>query len=199
VPAGGTLNVDVGFTHAQGDIDVTVYNEAGQKLGSGTSTDNNERVTIGHGTAARFIVEVTLYGSGGAAAQSYTLKVGHVGSGGAQATGDAFEPNDSAAAAKAISAGRTDSLTHCGDADFFKFSVARAGTTSVRIDFTHAQGDLDLRVLNGAGDRMGTAAGTGDNELVEKALPVGDYQAEVIRYGDAGGACQPYALTLRLP
>lgn len=200
VPNGGTLNIDVGFRHAEGDIDVTVYNERGDKLGSGTSTDDNERVTIGHGTAARFIVEVTLYGNGaGARAQSYTFKAGHVRAGGAQAGGDAYEPNDSAAAAAAINAGRVEGLTHCGDADFFSFSVARAGTSSVRLDFTHAQGDLDLRVLNANGDRVATAAGTTDSELVEKGLPVGAYKIEVIRYGATGGACQPYSLTLRTP
>lgn len=199
VIAGGTLNVDVAFRHAQGDIDVVVYDAQGAKLGSGASTADNERVTVGHGAAGRFYIEVLQYGGGGPAAQDYTLTVGHVGNGGAAAGADAYEPNNSAAAATALSPGRLEGLTHCGDADFYRFNVARQGTTSVGIDFSHSQGDLDLRLTDAAGNRVATAAGTTDNELIEKGLPVGAYVLEVIRYGAETAACQPYALNLRTP
>jgi hypothetical protein len=109
---------------------------------------------------------------------------------------DAFEPNDSIDAAADIEAGSHESLTQCGDDDVYRFEVAESGEWTVRIEFTHNEGDLDLRLLKESGDRIDASAGTGNSEEISAQLEAGTYFAEVILYGQGEG-CQSYALELK--
>ncbi len=100
---------------------------------------------------------------------------------------DRHEPNDSRTAAVTLAAGSHGELRVCaGDRDWFRISTA--GT--VRIDFRHADGDLDLAAYDRAGVQVGTSAGSSDREQV--AVPAGG-TVEVLGYRGATGG---YALTV---
>jgi len=87
--------------------------------------------------------------------------------GGMPSCTDAQEPNDSRETAKPA-AGTIDSLQICAaDDDWFK--IAAGGT--VRIEFTHANGDLDLAAYDANGTRVATSESTNNTEQV--TVPAG--------------------------
>ncbi|MDQ3335983.1 MAG: hypothetical protein M4D80_12510 [Myxococcota bacterium] len=97
---------------------------------------------------------------------------------------DAMEPNNARSAAKAAT-GTVQSLRICASDDDW-YSIATAGT--VRVEFTHASGDLDVHAFNAAGTRVGASEGTGDVEQV--AVPAGGF----VRVFGYSGATNTYRL-----
>lgn len=122
---------------------------------------------------------------------------------------DYLEPNNSFAEAAAITAGEAGTAAICAaepaDVDFYKFTVP-AGTASVSIGilFSTAVGDLDLRLLDGAGTQVAQSVGFADNETLVcpaaspacPTLAAGDYVVEV--KSGLAGATSPYQLALTL-
>jgi hypothetical protein len=97
--------------------------------------------------------------------------------GGTTACADAFEPNNTRATARAAT-GTISGLEICAsDEDWI--SIAAGGT--VRIEFTHGAGDLDLAAYDAAGAPLATSQGTGDSEQV--VVPAG---GSVRVYGYSG-------------
>ncbi|MBI2898350.1 MAG: hypothetical protein HYY06_32670 [Deltaproteobacteria bacterium] len=100
-----------------------------------------------------------------------------LGAGGGGCT-DPFEPNDTRAGARAIS-GTVEALRICaGDVDWLAVEAA----ATVRIEFTHASGDLDVVAVDASGAEVGRSAGTSDSE--EVAVPAGG-AIEVFGYAGA--------------
>lgn len=93
---------------------------------------------------------------------------------------DALEPNDSRSAARAA-AGTVAELGICPSDDDW-YAIAAGGT--VRIEFSHAAGDLDLEAYDASGARTGSSAGTGDSEQV--SVPAGGF-VRVFGYNGATG------------
>ena len=76
---------------------------------------------------------------------------------------DALEPNNSRGAARSAS-GTIDGLRVCAsDEDWLKFP---AGGT-VRIEFAHDAGDLDMASYDAAGAQLAVSQGTGNSEQVQ--------------------------------
>ena len=97
---------------------------------------------------------------------------------------DAQEPNDGRTAARAAS-GTLMNLQICtADEDWFK--IANGGT--VRIEFTHANGDLDLAAYDSAGTRTQVSETTGNSESVN--VPAGG----TVRVFGYNGAKNAYKL-----
>jgi hypothetical protein len=85
--------------------------------------------------------------------------------GDAECVDDAQEPND--AVGDAIpSTGGTDLALCGGNSDFWSFVVPHGHTVSAAVDFVHADGDLDVRLYDGAMALVATSDGTTDTELV---------------------------------
>lgn len=80
---------------------------------------------------------------------------------------DAMEPNNARTAAKAA-AGTVDGLKICASDDDW-YALAAGGT--VKVEFTHAAGDLDVEVYDAAGAKVGGSAGTTNTETV--TVPAG--------------------------
>jgi hypothetical protein len=87
--------------------------------------------------------------------------------GGTPACTDPLEPNDSRPTAHAV-AGTVTGLQICASDDDW-FSVAAGGT--LRIEFHHADGDLDLVAFDANGTQVATSDGTSDFEQV--TVPAG--------------------------
>lgn len=89
------------------------------------------------------------------------------GGGGGGGCTDALEPNDALADARPI-AGTVESLRICaGDEDWLRVDAA----VTVRIEFTHADGDLDMTAVDAAGAEVGESAGSSNSEQV--TVPAG--------------------------
>jgi len=126
---------------------------------------------------------------------------------------DAYEPDDSVGETSARpeggpnspNLGPTDPVTvvpnltveASGDADFYRFYMPASGTASdfVRIDFTHANGDLDMHLLDAGGATLATSDSTSNAEQISMdARPAGWYFVEV--YGYNGATNPDYTLTI---
>lgn len=114
--------------------------------------------------------------------------------GGGSQGDDAFEENDSQAAAKAVQAGSFANLA-CNDDDWFAITLAAQSDLTVKIDFSHAEGDLDME-LRSASAQLGKSDGTTNTETVTKnGLAAGTYFARVYGYS---GAKAKYGLTVTI-
>lgn len=111
---------------------------------------------------------------------------------------DAFEPNDSAAAARPIGAGVVGDLTICPyDQDWFAIVSPAGASWEVAIDFAHADGDLDLRVydpLVSAALPVATSATSDDGERVVVSTPLATTLR--VRVNGYGGARAGYTLAV---
>lgn len=106
--------------------------------------------------------------------------------------GDAFEPNDSIAEAVAAAVdGAIGGLTihSSSDEDFFRVEPADGQLVSVVIAFQHGEGDLDLEILDAAGEHVSTSQGTSDEESITVTGP-GPFFARVYGYSGATAAYQ---------
>lgn len=100
--------------------------------------------------------------------------------GGGTSCTDAFEPNESRAAARTLT-GTHDLQLCANDQDWFKIT---AGGT-VTITFSHAAGDLDLAAYDAAGNQVATSQSVGNSETV--TVPAGG-TVRVYGYQGATGA-----------
>jgi len=110
---------------------------------------------------------------------------------------DALEDNDSLETATPTEAGTQSGLILCnGDEDFFEVH-ATAGTLQASIAFTAADGDLELELLDAAGERVDSSTGMDDFEIVQtEVTEEADYYVRVYGFRDA---INTYELTVVLP
>jgi len=88
------------------------------------------------------------------------------------------------------------SIDHSADRDRFRFYMPGQGGSndSVRIDFNHGQGDLDMRLLSASGSALATSQGTSNSEFISmNGRPAGWYFVDVYGYS---GAIGNYELTI---
>lgn len=177
VGAGDSLEINLGFTHAQGNLDMELLDPNNERFGVSTSNSDNERI-FAENLPLSGTYRLRVFGVEGAS-NDYSLQVTLQQGQNQTCTDDGFEENDAAAAAAPITAQSFDNLTVCpGDPDYFKVRVEAGERLSVMATFAQANGDLDLTVLSPDG---GTVLGRGltntDNEVVvtEPVMVSGDY------------------------
>ncbi len=108
--------------------------------------------------------------------------------------GDMYEGNSSQSSAASIPEG-TYSLETCdGGEDWFAVDVTSGDLVRVRIDFTHADGDLDLFVNNSMGGAINQSEGTGDSEEVNVIAP--ETGQIYIRVAGYDGASNSYSMNV---
>lgn len=185
----GALSVTIDFTNASGDLDLHVDGPSGQ-VGRSEGTGDREKVEVASLPAGTYLVRVFGYqGARGA----YTLTVATTQSTPPPASDDRFEENDTRATAAALTPGAYPGL-RCEDDDWFAVTLASESTLDVRLDFRHADGDLDLEVADAGGNEVGSSTSAADGEQVKKArLAAGTYLVRVYGYN---GARAPYGLTV---
>jgi hypothetical protein len=117
---------------------------------------------------------------------------GSGGGGSAGCTDDGFEPNDNANAAHPLSSGSYPGLAICsGNDDYYTVEVPSGGSLSVRAEFNHNEGDLDVGLtLNG--DNVDMSESTANQEQVSGSGE-GTYTVRVFGYN---GAANTYSLTV---
>ena len=112
-------------------------------------------------------------------------------------TADIFEPNDSKEEATRI---RNLPFKKSGlkisknDKDIFKFVIAEKKLVTIKIEFTHSKGDLDLYLYRSSNSLIKKSAGVSSSELIKKTIVAGTYFVKVKGYK---GAVGKYKLTLQ--
>lgn len=141
------------------------------------------------------------------------IKVTIPSDGGGTINPDPYEPNDSRAAVDARPVGQINSpnLGPCnpektisgltlhagGNDDYFKFYNASTGQASdfVSVTFSHAAGDIDIRLYDVLGQQRRQSEGTGDTESMPlNGLERGWYYVRV--FGFSGATSPNYSLTI---
>jgi len=140
-----------------------------------------------------------LFGAGSAeanAANAAWLAVGV----GVPNTGDAFEPNDSLAAAYAIENSTTynGKISTSNDQDWFKFNALAGG--AVNVTLSSLPGDYDLYLYNSAGTQLAKSenGSTTAESIAYTAQAAGTFYVKVVGYNGAMSNTA-YALTASFP
>lgn len=106
---------------------------------------------------------------------------------------DSFEENDSRSEASLVGTGSYPDL-ECNDNDYYKIEVPANGSLTVKIEFKHSEGDLDMRLYSPSNSKIAGSESTSNEETVSKTgLSAGNYYVRVFGYN---GAKASYDLTV---
>ncbi len=85
---------------------------------------------------------------------------------------DPYEPNNGQAAAAAMDAGSYKKIPICpeGDEDWFGLALKKGDKVTIDIHFKHADGDIDMKLLDAAGHTVGSSTSSSDDEHIAKEI-----------------------------
>jgi hypothetical protein len=180
------------------DLQLSLIGEEGSLLARGANPTGTERLVAVVPRQGDYRLQVSFAGARGAGV-TYDLEVT------AQPVpsecgADAREPDDSPDDVQVMLPGSLDGLTLCpGDVDHFALAGVQGEPLHVRLDFNHAEGDLDLALLDAAGNELATSTSRTDDEAVYLVPPSdGRYVVRVVSPEDSGGfPGNRYALDVR--
>jgi len=184
---GDSIEFDLVFAHAEGDIDVDLYDPSGALVASSFTTTDDESITWPATADGDYTVEVYLLtDSGGIPGNYYDMTLAGIT---ASCSDDTYEPNDDSAAATTLPNGIYQNLTVCTDADWFEVTALAFETLTVDVDFEHAEGDVDAWLWD---DTVSSVLVSGitttdDEQLVWVSPDVATYYVEVSLTADTGG------------
>ncbi len=182
------VEIVVNFRDAAGDIDLFVYNAVGQPIDSSQGVDNFEAVTVT--LAAGEMIFVQVIGFDGAVNADYALTID---GGGAFTLPDAWEVNDSFAAAThldpLVQTIADLSLHSKTDQDFFRWTSPAGGRLQLQARFED-EGNAEIEAF----DMLHTLIGesTSAPGLAELAIDVVHGQLLYFRVANADMMSLPY-------
>ena len=193
--------IDTLFAHAEGDVDVNLYNSRGVQVAASGSNSDNEYITYTTSEAGYFYLRVRLdpYGGDDAApGADYALEI-QLGTG----CTDVYEDNDVVEDAVTLVHGVFADLVSCpADGDWYEFSVANNEVIDVSAQFSDATGDIDLILYDATVTQVATATSNSDDEAIVYTAPqagVFHLLARLDPYDDSGfRGGNPYAIDLSL-
>ena len=149
------------------------------------SSTDNETLTYTAAAAGVHFIRVQLYADAGTVTgNTYDMSVDI--SYGDHCTQDGFEENDTFATARSVSAGSYPDLWVCPSDvdDYYSITLTRGSAITVDLTFLHAEGDIDVTLLNPSGAVLTQSITTTDNEhLTYVARADGTYGIHVLLYG----------------
>lgn len=183
--AGDEVTATATFLTSEGDVDVALLDAAGTTRVSSTGVTGTERVVFAAAAPGTYALRVYLYGDAGTtpgAAYSLGLTRRVI------CTPDPLEENDTQAAQRPITAGTVTDLSACDlDDDYYRVTLAAGQPITVNLAFAHAEGDIDLFLLNAAGTTQVSSVSVDDDESVTfTPTSAGNYTIRVRLYGDLG-------------
>lgn len=159
---------EVNFTHSQGNVDLELQDSFGNLLARSAGTGNKETIT--HQVEASKIYYVKVYGK---ANSKYDLKI----TGPESIPLDSKEPNNTRETASLMT-GHSPTVQNLSlhsnlDVDFFKYVAVANGSAKFDVEFTHANGNVDLQLLDAQGAVLATSAGNGNVESITRTVQRG--------------------------
>ena len=176
--AGEHVDATIQFIHAQGDLDIALLFDGKYKLNEAASytagIGDTEKVSYTSTSAATYYLAV--FGTAaGTYSVPYSLSVIRTTGQVQECQPDAMEPNNFIDNAKLIEDNQTDgtpiaNLSICPeDKDYYAVLLGCGESLAAGINFTHANGDLDLYLLDEGGFSLDQSAGEADFETVALA------------------------------
>ncbi|MFH1811761.1 MAG: PPC domain-containing protein [Pseudomonadota bacterium] len=189
--AGDTLSALLDFSHASGDLDLALRNPAGSLVASSTSVTDDETIAAYVAPAAG-VYALRVYGMTGVS-NAYTLTV-TVTPAIPVCTEDSYEENDTQATARAYPGTAVLGQICSGDADWYSVVLNAGDTLQAELQFTHSNGDLDLRLYSPGAALLRTSGGASNTERIDyTTTAAGTYAVQAYGYS---GAENSYTLTL---
>lgn len=182
--ANDRIQIDVTFAHADGDIDVRLRRVDGERVAVAASADDNEQIVYVAAEDGDYQIEV--YGYREDATPDYTLALA-IEAGVMQCMDDGFEGgvgNDTRDNAVPIDGAVGRELVICGDdEDWYSVELQAGVDIAVTLTFSHADGDIDARLLDPDGTRVSSGLSGDDNEsFTYQAQATGTHLLHVYGY-----------------
>ncbi len=189
------VQVDLQFTHAEGDLDIALKDSAGSTITESIGVVDNESIDYDVVSAGTYYLVVT-NSSGVYTSQSYDLLWN-----GVQPTttvsDDLAEPNNDSASAFVFSSTSTwlsdltGGFVTSNDEDWYQITVPADKTQLyVYLEYIYSQGDIDITLYNSLQQIVGTGNTTGTNDNDEMSFRVssgGTYYIRVYNSGSYSG------------
>jgi hypothetical protein len=197
VREGETITFTTTLLPTDGDLDLTMFTQAGVVLDTATGDSATHALTH-TATWSEFVyLRASLVEDRGMGGVGYDFHVDIDGP--AVCVEESAEVNDSIAQADLIPEGLHRNLGACeGDVDFWAVDLRPGDTLTATADFSHADGDIDMALVNAAGTTLDSSASNTDDEVVTYVAPGTErvYVRVALDGPDTGGPAQSYDLDL---
>ncbi|VXD15184.1 Peptidase C11 clostripain [Planktothrix serta PCC 8927] len=182
-------NINIGFSNAQGNLDLYLYDENGYYVDASYNWWDGETIYLDSLPGGTYYAQVTGYGV--VTNPNYSLNINAQGGITPPTTGSSDDQlennNDLQTTATSLTPGQqTFNALRALDDDWYKFTLNSPAQASdyVSIDFQHNLGDLDLEVLTPTGQYLGSYGVSNTETISLRDQPAGDYYIHA--YGYAG-------------
>ena len=182
------------FSHAEGNVDLRLYDGRGAQVAAALSGTDNERIAYTSLNSGPHFLRVLLAGNDGdPPGVTYDLDV----SLGAPCT-DVLENNDSFDGAYTLGSGNFTNLVSCpNDEDWYEIDATAGSTVTVALSFTHAAGNVDLRLYDPGGSQVASSLSGTDDELIIYVPAIsGSHFVRVVLASDDPTPGSTYAMTV---
>jgi hypothetical protein len=171
--SGDAITLDVLHAFADGNIDATLHDSSGPVVASSSITDDETINWTAANTSTHYLEVVMTNDTGATPGNSYDVSFSLTPTGGGSCVADTFEPNNSQGSTAIIVPPTNEpNLNAClSDEDWFDFSVAAGDTVTVSLTFPHAEGDINVEVLDGSSTVLASGTSGTDNELITYTSP----------------------------
>jgi hypothetical protein len=197
---GEQIDFLVGFDHAEGDIDVTLFDAGGTELAASSTLTDDEAVShVATADGPVVLVVDLVVDSGAVPGNPYELDLAYS-DGPAVCPTDLQEPNDAEGAAVLVLPGSLVDLSACpSDEDWYGMDILTGETLDVAVTFDSAEGDLSLSLFDSGAQLLTSSAATGDGEALSwLALADDQLHLQVILQSDLGDPGCGYSLDIVL-
>ncbi len=197
--AGGSLTVDVTFTHSNGDIDISLRNSADSlTLDSSVSVTDSEQVTYTNAQMLTQSVYLKVYVIG-ARENSYQIRanISNCTPPPPVYREDLYEENDTFETAVKLNAVDAEELgLASSDDDWFKFFLCPNGTLNAQITFQDSINDIDMILVDSAQGFLADSTGITDIEQISYVNPNREFKWVYLNIYGISAVDNAYQLTL---
>lgn len=199
--AGQPHYVSINFEHAQGDLDLELYDSSGNLIDFSRTAANEERIPLVGLPAGSYFFRVS--GFNNSVNPNYRLSLQTPTD---SIPADRFEPNNSIVLSSTLGTVTTPmqlsnlTIHNTSDVDFYDFQIDATGAVGdyVQIDFMHAAGDLELRLLDSGGQILASSATANNFERISlQGRSAGKYYLQVL--GEKNAVSPDYLITIDPP
>jgi hypothetical protein len=183
VGTSAVLQVTLAFDNDLGDLDLELYDAADGLLALSMSTSDAE-IANGYAPGGEFLIHVSGYASINRATMTIAAT---------PITDDPYEENDTQDTAALIAPGTYQIVAI--DEDWFRVSVGGPAQLDVTLTFDNDLGDVDLQLLDGAGNTLDVSATIKDEEVVSGFSQTGDFLIQVYPYSGANQCTMTVTVT----
>ena len=195
--AGDTIEIDLYFSNAAGNIDMELIDSAGNFVAEGTSYTDNEAISVVAPADDDYLIFVELFSeSDGVPGNDYELDV-DVSTPSAVCLPDAQEDDDSPGSATLVSPPQSfPNSTACpADMDWYQFDLSTDDVVDIAVSFLQIEGDINLELQDNTGTPVATATSSTDDETISyTAVSDGSHFLLVSLVADPGAPGVSYDL-----